>query len=286
MWLLLTNKYLYLTENGRKRYVDRVEIRDEMIESFPTFWFSSKLQRPTKHIIDLDGREIDQFSPIEKLRIFEVPINRRLYEQLKISRSLGDLLKVFLENNRRFSDEFNTWRYKVPEVTDTIEFKILQFNLTGKNIESITDLSLPNLNIPDDQPSYSFSSIFLTEVWKKELTIRPFLEYSVDTKDAKVELVFQDKPNLGSGFDTRPIKLGVLEESLNPKQYDSSLTLRKNLDKWKIPVIIRGDLPDELENFEEITNFTKLMQIIEFKFGGVWDWSGDTVYLNIDETLN
>lgn len=295
-WLKLTEKAIYLMEGGTDYYIDRVEFTKKEgegesgleIKKFPYRWFSSIVTRPRTIIVDKEKVDRENnvvpskpFSNLNFLKLFELPVNREFFDELKRCKNLDAIINKFYELMGGFSDDFFNFEY------DGKDYYLLPPNITSSTNEFYNDreLTFPNIDFHEQEPDYareepSFAEIFLPLVWRSKLTVRPVLErFPPTTSNVRVNLVFIPQPR--PGVVTQPMDLQTLDRALEPKVFDPSGNIYDYLQNtWEIGVI-----PFVAENqinvplVGRIVTFTDVMDAIAVGYDAVWDWQGNFAFL-------
>jgi len=287
-WLKLTSQAFYLMEGGTDQYIDKVEIEnlsDDKVgfKDFPKQWFTSKLQRPRTLIVDLEDNKIARpFCDFDFLKLFEIPISKPSFENLKKSQSIPEVFDRFFDLMGGFSNEF--FQYK-------LEYRILPPLLTFPDrVHENKPLTFPVIDFRDDEADFSrkepsFAEIMLWLAWKEGLTIRPFLnKFSPDPaidRNIRVELKFIDQPL--PAIATQAVSLETLENALIPKPYNIDNDDPQLFDVLdflaidrKIAVNIANDLTDRRARIRLLgdVTFTEIMDKLASTLNLKWDWQG------------
>jgi hypothetical protein len=309
-WLRISDKALYLMEGGTDKYIDKVAFSSTepaKIKDFPNYWFTQADTRPTT-IIAENGNILlpKSFSDLNFLKLLELPINNKFYKQLKECRSLDSVIKKFYELIGGFSNEFFLYEYNYKtldnkKVIQNVKktFFLLPPKISNRsNVKFYADRDLrqffPDLDFQETKPPYfreepSFASdIFLSLIFNCELTIIPrLIKFSLDDKNIRVELTFQDlriKDSVTQAVDIQtldkallPITLTEIELSLESDILDVLNT------QWGINVIPSGSFgKDDFIGYKTLgKNFTFIdyMDAIAIKTLSDWDWEGKFAFI-------
>ncbi|MFN9644693.1 MAG: hypothetical protein ACK6BG_06145 [Cyanobacteriota bacterium] len=297
-WLKLTAGYLYLMKGGTDQYIDRCKINQASstnekilgsISEFPHEWFESEIQRPKTIIVNLheerDGQsKLDSFTSVQLLKRFESPVSYQLFESLKTSKKISELIKKYEDTvGRRFSDEFflfqdngRSWK-----IMSRIRFAE-DFDLTTFPLNPI------NPNDPDaDEEEPSFISILLEVIRNSGYTIKPYLLNSPNGESRiTVELSIEKAK---ASLSPQRTTILTLEKAVIPKEFKRrdenqrvGEVLKQLSEERKIVVNTPDDMAarDAAFNFDGQLTFTDVMDTIALNHGAFWDWQGrDSAYL-------
>jgi hypothetical protein len=280
-WLKVTKKALYLMQGGTDNYIDKVEFTPQSapkeIKDFPYFWFSSKVTRPKTVIADKDDSP-RSFSDLKFLKLFELPVNKQFYDELKNCRSLDAVLKKFYVLIGGFSDSF----FKYDEIHYLLPPSISNSSDSEYYVDRNLSQSFPDLDFQEFEPDYDrkepsfFDEIFLPLIWRNKVTILPKLEpFLPSDKNIRIKLTFkQQKLEVRESVDIQ-----ILDASLQPKAFTKPSNIFDFLEHtWKIPITRVGkEFPANVDISlikDEKYTFTDIMDAIADSTMSDWDWSG------------
>jgi hypothetical protein len=288
-WLKLTRKALYLMEGGTENYIDKVEfasVKDGdplKIKEFPYGWFSSVVTRPKTIIVDKSEppKSHSSFSDLAFLKLFEIPINRQFYDELKKCRSLDAVLKKFYALMGGFSSDF--FKYSMGD-----QYLLPPSVSSSSDSEYYTDKDLsqsfPEIDFQEPEPDYyreepSFDEIFLPLIWRNKVTLIPKLEpFSTTDTNIRVKLTFRKQQ-----IEVREaLDIKTLDIALQPKAFSKPTNIFKYLeDNWKIPITRVNSNGNNFPANPDISlidgenyTFADIMDAIADSTMSDWDWSG------------